>query len=253
MKRVLCLILMVSLYTCVYANIRRINELHLFHVEPIDTLATRYQQMIVNKIDSLQKDESIEPFFGGTEIEKIYQFDDLPNILLFEVEDGRINYPFYVPHYRFLFNTIDSSIYPFDGNSVRFSKIIKNDLPLIIQRGDSALKELVYLYLNTLGSGADYYIISNAYNFLNIWENASKMRYVRRHTLSESEIKEESRKVMKQIWEFESIRNKDYYEVNACSWYEEGGTVELWRFRVSNSIFELYEHRILFHNVGPYF
>ena len=253
MRLTLCLISIIFLFTSVHANMRRINELHLFHIETIDTLNTLYAQMIINKIDSIQKDECVEHFFDGIDIVKKYRFNGLPHLQLFEIEDGRINYPFYVPHYNFLFNTRDSSIYPFNGNSVKFSMTIKADLPSIILRGDSALKELVYLYINTLESGADYYIISNSYNFLNIWEDISKKRPRQRRILTQEEIEDESKRVMKKCWEFETIKEKDYYEVNACTWHEDGGTVELWRFRISNSIFELYEHRILFHNVGPYF
>jgi hypothetical protein len=247
------LVLIGFLFASGNAASSKIEQLKLFGVEAIDSLPKQYEDMVIGKIDSIRKEECVVPFFDGIDIKQKLAFAALPCLQMFAIEDGREDNLINNSHKQFLFNKCDSSVYPFGGGAVRYSKFMKAYLPSIIQKGDSAVKALASLYIYSSSIADNYQIISNSYNFLQIWRDESKIRPALRRSASENEIKNESMLVMHRISEFEAIPKKDYYEVYAATWDQIDGAVEEWRFRVSNNIFELLYHRVIMYNVGPYF
>ena len=239
-----------------YASIDRILELGLFGITELDTLNAENKEFILNKIDSIRTAEVVDTFIYEIEVLQKYYFKDLPCIQLFAIDDGRRHSGVLGvdPYERFLYNACDSTFYPFGGGHVRFSKFIKRYLPDIIAGGDNMIKDLIYLYLNTLRAMDDYYILTSPEDFINLWQNWKKyglfsrlMKYVEEDT-----IKEEIIEVTKNLRLFEILNKGSYYEVTPVIWDYLDGNIEWSTFRISSSVFEVSYRGVHLVKKGPY-
>jgi hypothetical protein len=92
MKIILCFLLMIITYGSSLGTTKRVIELGLFGVEPIDSLSPQYEQMVRGKIDSLRRAECAEPFYDKIRVVQKFRFTKLPYIQMFAIEDGNVTF-----------------------------------------------------------------------------------------------------------------------------------------------------------------
>lgn len=255
MRKLFCSLFILLLFATGYGSIDRIIKLDLFNVEPIDSLEDNQKKYVLNKIDSLSTVECVVPFLPQQEILEKYRLADLPCIQLYSIEDGRdcLGRSYHDIYERFLFNSCDSTIYPFGGGHVRFSKFIKDYLPIIISNGEDALKELIYLYLNTLEREVRYYIITSKDDFEDIWRDSWVSRSIAFKMCSEQDKQEEIDEVGNLNYSLLFFLDKKdhYYEMSFTTWENRNGSIKRWSIKISENVFEVYDSIILLNEMGP--
>lgn len=221
----------------------------------IDTAGQAYIPFAMATIDSLRTAETPEPFLYGIHLENLYSLPDLPCVKLFQVQDGRVYEGGLAdPYELFLFNKCDSSIYPFETGVVRFSKVVKQYLPEIIDKGQDAIYNLVLLYLNTLSEEDIYYIISSPDDYRKIWEASKWDDVYGKRCFTKDQVEADINSVERVISRFEMIKNEEggYIRVGLTTWDRICGSFEYWEIQINDKVFYVHDRFIVSTRKGPY-
>jgi hypothetical protein len=52
--------------------------------------------------------------------------------------------------------------------------------------------------------------------------------------------------------EFTVKPQNDFKEITISTWKRVGGVLETWHFRISKTVFDVYNHYIVLYHIGPY-
>jgi len=247
-----------------FASLDNIVDSNIFQIHQVENPDTMLVQYVLAQIDSLRTAETVEQFFGKLKIEKCYIFEEYPEIYVFWIEDGRVNseYDLRDPYEMFFFNARDSTICPFECDFVRFSSFISPILKEVFTKGEDEVMELANLYIYSQEQMADYYLLRSVDDFKQLWNNQKNLAISHYSRYSK---KDNSKKIENQLSELrkhfrgtyiseeETFPEKEkYYDVGISTWNYTSGDIEFWRFRISQRVFELVNHKLTMHKVGPH-
>jgi hypothetical protein len=256
MKSLICIMVAIISVTS-FGSMRRIEETKPFHLLQSDTSNSEYLNFIERKIDSLRTAECAEPFVNYVKIIKTYDLKDMPCIKIFIAESGRVVQGMMEVtdvYERFLFNTCDSTLYPFGGGWVRFSKFIKAYIPGLYKSNDTTtIRDLINLYLNIQEQDFDYYIVTSKEDLLNIWEdNIRKLPGLYRRS-SKKQLNNEAKEISRTLFKIDIWQRDNYKEIQLKTWSNKKGAIEWWQFYLSTNVFQVRAHTIRYFEVGAYY
>jgi len=155
------------------------------------------------------------------------------------------------PYQRVLFNTCDSSVYHFGGDTFRFSKVVRNYLQHWPEK-DSALS-LLRFYINTLELEDAYYIFKLPSDF----DDICKAWVLRDGVLDTFyyplKIWERDKNIVSRIVEPFAYRSgRCFARIDFYSWDHTYGKIERWRVVMNGEFFQVLERREMVRDIGPH-
>lgn len=240
-----------------YGSLHDIIDADLFRTKKLDNIDQRLKMLALSEISNLREVETVIPFSGNLVIKDAYVLSEYPDIYIFSIEDNHVygGSSQRDPYEVFIFNSSDSTIYPFGSGYVRFSKVFNTDLKKIYNNGVNDIIQLVKLYLYSLHQSSNYYLLFTLDDYINLWRN-SQERHIKTYLEqygeeANAEIEKELKQLRQYFTRFSITQEQGYYQIEISTWNNISGNVEFWRFRISSKVFEVYEHDTLLVKVGP--
>jgi len=253
-RMLLSLVIIVFLAIEAFPSVKHIvTNLKLFGAYKDTVTQPELDKYVKSKVDSLMDVELVERLDCFDSPPQKYTFAELPCVKIYFYE-CQLTF-FRQGNYRaVLFNTCDSTIYPFGGGAPRFSKIICQYLPEIIEK--DKLLELAYLYMNTVDVAKPYYILRDTDHYKAIWQKAIDNVFFSEKSDSLEKISKEDIAIIEKYmtrthYRISEYKGREHYNIAFDSWNWLSGEIEHWNFLISKEVFQVESNFTEFIKMGP--
>ena len=232
------------------ASISVLKEQKLLGCNQDSIIDTEYESYVFSKIDSMTLVERGEKIIEYRGLESSHSFTETPCIKHFIYIGPYHNDIISLEYgYRYiLFNTCDSTIYHFNGNSSSFSRVFRAYLKQNFNR--EFIINLLSIFINTLHDFDSYYIIDSVKDYENIF--ADDKEFNGEKTFPPERLAPSKRIVEKTIKPIKFIKLNDAFEIEFYSWRWRYHEIDFWRFRVTKDSVILLERKLVAENVNPW-
>jgi hypothetical protein len=219
---------------------------------------TSIETFAIDKINRLKIVETAAGFPQHISLKGIpriigrHSFSKLPCVKMYSLySGGEMTEVDQDPYSEIFFNTCDSSVYHYGGDTFRFSRIARSSFQN--WKNQDSVIELLDFYLNTLMIEDSYYILKSESDFSDItkYYNAKGGEW---DSIYYSIAKwEQDIKAVSSIFRppvFEANENQAYMEF--ITWDKEYGNIESWHFVLTRDFMQIIERREELRSVGPY-
>ena len=229
-----------------------ISENRMFGFEDISDPTSQFDSLIIKNISFERYRELGAPFLTYTRVKYEAKFNEIQNITMYYLEGDQISPDARQDPYLFvLFNTKDSSLYHFGGDTYRFSLVFRNYLKTQIDNDNNIIK-LLEFYLNTISPDDPYYILKKpadlilAYSGYLSYDFGDTIYFPNIETQSSPKFMDEYIRPLLLVREGGRIRAEFY------TWDQSYGDLEYWRFEISSEFIQIVERRLVLTQIGPY-
>ncbi len=219
--------------------------------EDKDSLLYNY---VVVEIDSITKAETIRGNGKDFRVKDSFSFTELKCIKYYEFRDEHdFHYRNMEQYYKVLFNVCDSTLYPFSGDGLKFTNVIKSYLPEIIAGGEQKILNLCFLFLHTVNRVP----INSIDNYQKLWEDIYE-EYSDYNELSEEDIIDDIESINRLLHPTSTYTTNrityknNFFRIIIKTWEPFNGDIESWTLLVSNKIFEVENVTRRLERMGPY-
>ena len=122
--------------------------------------------------------------------------------------------------------------------------------------------DLAKLYIYSQEQMLDYYLLRSKADFKKLWDNEKS--FAKSHYWGYSE-EDYTKKIKAEVADVKNYLRpsyiiatwtypdkEKYYDFRISTWNESSGDIEYWHFKISQRVFELVNHKLTMHKVGPH-
>lgn len=255
----ICLILFIMITGAEAQNFgETLVQSKLFGCHYEETSNSTLEEFLVTRVDSISKAETVKGTCSQLRISCQCAFEKLPCIRYYFLED--LQWPIddnLLPYHEVFFNSCDSTFYPSNGDSQRFSRLIKSCLLEIVKGGEEQVLDICLLFLYT----ASRIPLQSVDDYREIWDEDMKstpddtkelLQLTDEFIKSDIETVKNTIHPKEMFKPVEIFKEEGYYRVLISAWRPYYGDIESWMFDISPNVFEVSGKFRDLEKMGPY-